>query len=212
MGGKSKRFGSIDKGTYKLYGKPLLSYQIDTISRFNAKIFLVARSKKQVQNYINSIEYEKITAFILDDRELLDYSDIVSPLIGLYSTFKELSRFKGISKVFIISCDMPLIKYEVLNLILRRCNDYDCCIPRWKNGYLEPLFAIYPIEKGLKAAHEMLKERKYKLTGFFERDWNINYISVEDEIQPIDRKLLTFININEMSDINKIKKNLSNNS
>ncbi len=210
MGGKSKRFGSIDKGTYKLYGKPLISYQLDTLSRFNTKILLVTRSKTQVQDYLNSIDYEKITAFIIDDLELLDDSNIFTPLIGLYSIFKELSRFKEISKVFIISCDMPLIKYEILDLILKSCDDYDCCIPRWKNGYLEPLFAIYPIEKGLKAAKEMLKKKDYKLLGFFERDWNIHYISVEKEIKPLDRKLTTFININEMNDLNKIKRILSN--
>jgi molybdopterin-guanine dinucleotide biosynthesis protein A len=158
------------------------------------------------------VEYQKITAFILDDRELLNDSDISSPLIGLYSTFKELSKFEDFSRVFIISCDMPLIKYEVLDLIQKSCNGYDCCIPRWKNGYLEPLFAIYPIDKGLKAAREMLKRRKYKLTGFFKQVWNINYISVEEEIQPIDKKLLTFINVNDMNDLNKIKKNFSDES
>ena len=68
IGGKSKRFGS-DKGIYEYNGKPLISYQLETLCRFDNDIFLVANSVRQVQKYLNKIDLEKIVAFIIDEKE-----------------------------------------------------------------------------------------------------------------------------------------------
>jgi len=58
IGGKSERFKS-DKGLFEFLGKPLISYQLDILSKLDYNIFLVANSKKQVQNYINKIDINK---------------------------------------------------------------------------------------------------------------------------------------------------------
>ena len=57
IGGKSKRFGS-DKGIYEYNGKPLISYQLETLSSLDKDIFLVANSINQVQYYINRIDVQ----------------------------------------------------------------------------------------------------------------------------------------------------------
>ena len=202
IGGKSARFGT-DKGLYEFLGKPLIMYQLDVLSQFNNDIYVVAHSQNQVQNYVNNIDYRNITAFILDDKECISGKKIRSPLIGIYSAFKEIEKL-GYEKAFTLSCDLPLIQHEVVNLLLKYSKDVDCCIPRWDNDYLEPLFAIYPVRKALRKIKKNLKNETFKLTNILNMDWRIKYISIEKEIQPLDGKLLTFLNINNHVDIDKL--------
>ena len=123
-----------------------------------------------------------------------------SPLIGLYTTFKELKKL-GYRKVFVLSCDNPLIKFEVIEFIINHCEGFDCCIPKWKNNFLEPLFAIYPIGKAYETSLRNLKQNHYKLTKIIAQDWKINYISIEQYIKKIDPNLFSFNNINKLEDV-----------
>ena len=166
-------------------------------------IFLIANSKQQVAKYIEKINYELITAFIIDDQDILFDQDIHSPMLGLYSAFKELNLL-GYKKVFVMSCDIPLIKNEVVKFLIKESKESDCCIPQWDNGFLEPLFAIYPIKKAGLMAEENLKKKAYKLTNLLDKSWRINFVSIEQSIKPLDRKLLSFININKQKDIKKL--------
>ncbi|GAH32455.1 unnamed protein product, partial [marine sediment metagenome] len=79
-----------DKGLFKFRGKALITYQLETLSRFKHDIFLVANSKQQVQNYINCIDIKRIMGFIVDDDDFVLDQESRLPLIGLYSAFKEL--------------------------------------------------------------------------------------------------------------------------
>ncbi len=202
VGGKSTRFGE-DKGIFEFLGKPLISYQIEVLSQFNHDIFIVAYSQNQIQEYIESINYEKIMAFILDDRELVQDKNIRTPMIGMYSAFKELDKL-DYEKAFVLSCDMPLINLEVVELLIQQSKGYNCCIPKWKSNYMEPLFAIYPVKKALKSSMTNLNNEIYKMLKIIEENWNTNYISVDDDIQPLDNNYLTFINVNSPIDLEKL--------
>ncbi len=203
IGGKSTRFGS-DKGLFEFHGKSLLSYQLETLHQSDYDIFLVANSKQQVQNYVEKIDIKKIMAFIVDDYSIIGEKRLRTPMIGLYSGFKELNLL-DYRKSFVLSCDLPLINLNVLKFLIEKSEEYDCCIPKWKNGFLEPLFAIYPVEKALTKARKNLNKRNYRLTNILDKDWKTNYISIENSIQPFDKNLSSFININEPIDLKKIK-------
>ncbi len=123
-----------------------------------------------------------------------------SPLIGLYTTFKELQKL-GYKKVFVLSCDNPLVRFEVIEYLIKHCEGFDCCIPKWKNNFLEPLFAIYPIGKAYETSSRNLRKKHYKLTKIIAQNWKINYISIEQDIKKLDPNLLSFKNINKLEDI-----------
>jgi molybdopterin-guanine dinucleotide biosynthesis protein A len=207
IGGKSSRFGS-DKGLFNFQGKPLVDYQLAILSRFNHDIFLVANSKYQVQNYINSIDINKVMGFVIDDEDIKIKQESNLPLIGLYSAFKELKNL-DYTKVLVLPCDTPLVKYEVISLIINQSQNFDCCIPIWKDGLLEPLLAIYPIAEAYKTSLRNIKKNLYKLTKIISEEWKTNYISVEEEFKKIDPNLLSFKNINKLEDL-KILKSLLN--
>ena len=203
IGGKSNRFGS-DKGLYEFQGKSLISYLLNTLSEGAYDIFLVAHSPRQVQNYINNIDIKKIVAFILDDKKLVPDLKLHAPLLGLYSAYKELSKL-GYKRTFTLSCDTPLIKYEVIKFIIEESKGYDCCIPRWNNGYIEPLLAIYPTKNAYFRSEEKLLKNEFQLTSLAENKWKIKYLSIEDSIKPFDEDLVSFININTRDDLKRLK-------
>jgi len=202
IGGKSTRFGS-DKGIFDFLGKPLISYQLETLYKFERDIFLVAHAQEQIDEYKERINFTENISFISDNMELLEDKDLRTPMIGLYSAFKELSKH-DYEKAFTFSCDSPLIKFEIVDLMLRQAEGYDCYIPRWENGFLEPLFAIYPVKEAFEQAKESLINETYKLTNLVNDNWKVNYIPIEYEIKPLDENLITFINVNGPIDIEKL--------
>lgn len=204
IGGKSKRFG-LDKGLIKVSGKSFIVHQIEILKKISKNIFLSAHDKSQIQTYKKALTKFDFLSFVLDDYSILGRETIRSPLLGIYSSFKYLLRTK-FKKVFIISCDLPLIKYEVLIFMLKESLNFDCCIPRWKNRYLEPLFAVYPIEKGYLMAKQNLKLKKFRLRELLNEDWKINFVSIEDKIKNFDNELKSFLNINSEEDLEHLGK------
>ena len=207
--GKSSRMWPLaqkkNKCMLEFLGKPLISYQIETIEKFHKDIYLVAHSQEQVQTYKIKIEIGNIKNFFLDDVDLISNEELRTPMIGIYTAFKELDKL-GYERAFILSCDAPLIKYDVIDLLIKQSEGFNLCIPRWNNGFLEPLFAIYPVKKSLQTSKESIQTQKYKLTEILDKTWKINYISVEDEIKPIDDNLISFVNINGPIDVEKLMK------
>ncbi|MFW9772440.1 MAG: molybdenum cofactor guanylyltransferase [Candidatus Heimdallarchaeota archaeon] len=204
IGGKSTRFGT-EKAVVELFGKPLILHQIETLAKFDQNIFLIAHSDEQIYNYKSEIDFPREVTFIVDDREIFKHPKIYRPMLGVYSGFKELFR-QSFEKAFVLSCDMPLIKPEVIEFMIKQSAGYECLIPRWKNGFLEPYFAIYPVEKGYQKAKEILLSENYGLLNLIDKNWKINHISVEEELQPLDKNLLSLINIKGPIDLQKLTK------
>ena len=205
IGGKNIRFGNESAAVLDVLGKPLILHQIETLSNFDEDVFLVANSEYQINSYYREINFPRDINFIVDDTEIIGKLDVRTPMLGIYSGFKELNNL-GFEKGFLLSGDMPLIKPEVIELLIKEVEGYDCCIPRWNNGFLEPLFAIYPVEKTYELAKKTIQEKNYALNSIIDKTWNINYISVEESIKPLDQNLIGLLNVNGPIDLEKVIK------
>jgi len=182
-------------------GKPLITHQIEKLSEFNYPIFLVANTSEQVQDYIHNVDISKITAFIIDDYDIIESKNMRSPLIGLYTAFKELHHL-NYQLAFILSCDNPFLNIDVINFMMKQFAFNDACMPIWDNNYVEPLFAIYKIAPFLKRARENLSDKCFKLSKLLDQaKLKIKYVSIENEIKLLDDKLESFINLNEEADL-----------
>lgn len=202
IGGKSARFGT-EKAVINLFGKPLILHQIDTLYEIDNDIFIVANSEEQIYRYKKEIDFPKNAIFIEDDREFFSYPKIFKPMLGIYTGFKELYNL-NFEKGFLLSCDMPLIKPQVIKLLIKEIIGYDCCIPKWENGFLEPFFAIYPVKETYERAKWILKSENYGLLNLIDKNWKVNYVSVENLIKPLDKNLVSLININGPIDLLKV--------
>ena len=205
IGGKNIRFGDESAAILEVLGKPLILYQIESLSKFNEEVFLIAHSEYQVNSYYKKMNFPRDITFLIDDTEILGNKQLRTPMLGVYSGFRELKKL-GFEKAFLLSGDMPLIKPKVIELMINSVKGYDYCIPRWHNGYLEPLFAIYPVEKTYELAKKSILERNYAFTSIIDKSLRINYIPVEESIKPLDQNFVSLININGPIDLEKLIK------
>ncbi|MFB0562783.1 MAG: molybdenum cofactor guanylyltransferase [Candidatus Lokiarchaeia archaeon] len=188
-GGKSIRMGA-DKGLVPLCGKPMLLYVLEVCGELFSEIFVVLGSNvnKSYEGLIGD------RARILKDK----FPDINSPLVGAYTAFENCED----DYLYILSCDMPLVNTEVLRLMREVITTENAVIPRWPNGYIEPLHSIYRTKPSREAAKKALEENRRDIRSLLKNLDKVLYLST-NVIQQLDPKLETFFNVNTMNELKK---------
>lgn len=188
-GGFSRRFGQ-DKGLTRLVNKPLVKYVFDAINSIVDEEILVVSSKKQADNYRQILGSEiKIK---------VDVTNVQSPLVGALTG---LGEAKGTYSL-LLSCDTPFLDRNALLLLFELSPNKNAVIPRWPNGYIEPLQAVYCTKLALEAAKKALEGESLNLQSMIDRLGNVRYVSTL-VLQQIDPELKTFFNINTLLDLKK---------
>jgi len=188
-GGFSKRFGQ-DKGLVELAGKPLILYVLDGISSVVDETLVVASSNEQREAFEPLVGHR--AKIIIDEHE--PRTPLVGALTGLEKAQGEYS--------FLLPCDTPFISKEIASLLLDLCIKRSAVIPRWPNGYIEPLQAVYCTKPALTAAQKALKQEQLDLRSMIAHLKEIRYISTL-VLKQMDPRLLTFFNINTPEDLRK---------
>ncbi len=188
-GGFSKRFGE-DKGLVKLKGKPLARYVLEKIADIVDKKVIVVGSKTQKDAF--SSLFEHMADVIVDKYKGQ------GPLVGALTGF-ETVQF-GYS--LLLSCDTPFLSSQIATLLLDTCKGKNAAIPRWPNGWIEPLQAAYDTKSAIAAAKKAIDEGKLDMRSMIGYLRDIRYVSTI-VLQRIDSNLLTFFNINTLNDLKK---------
>lgn len=111
------------------------------------------------------------------------------PLIGILSGMKESSN----PNVFVMGCDMPFVKPELIQHLTSRGNDNTDVVIPIVRGYFEPLCAVYGCSTSDRIS-QYLDTGCQKVTGIF-KTMNVMEIP-ESEIKLFDPLLESFINLN----------------
>jgi len=188
-GGFSKRFGQ-NKALVQLVGKPLILHVFDAISGEVDETVVVVSSKYQIGG-IEGLFQGKANIVV-------DKSRTQSPLIGASTGF---GNAKG-KYSLLLPCDTPFVSSRMASLLLDLCINKSAVIPRWPNGHIEPLQAVYHTKSALTATKVALKEKKLDLRSMIAHLKSIRYISTL-VLKQIDSELLTFFNINTLEDLTK---------
>ncbi|MEM2440647.1 MAG: molybdenum cofactor guanylyltransferase [Candidatus Bathyarchaeia archaeon] len=193
-GGPSQRFGS-DKGLTLALDKPLIKYVLNAVNgTVNEKIVVV--SSKTLAEALAKILGSSA-------RIVVDKGGVQSPLIGALTGFSEAHG----EYALLLACDTPLVSRDVLALILELCINRNAVIPRWPNGYVEPLQAAYHVKPALEAAEKALQEGRLDMRSMIEKLRGIRYISTL-VLQQLDPALKTFFNINTPLDLKRAEQML----
>jgi molybdopterin-guanine dinucleotide biosynthesis protein A len=188
-GGFSSRFGQ-DKGVLELADKPLIRHVTDAIDLLVDEVVVVTNSRERI------LKYSQVMA--VDVQFVVDVCEARSPLIGALTGFGSANGKYSLLLPF----DTPFVSEEVVSLLFELCQGKAAVIPRWPNGYIEPLHAVYQTKLALEAAEDAITEGKLKLRALIEKLQGVRYISTI-AIQQLDPELLTFFNINTPADLNK---------
>ena len=188
-GGFSKRF-SRDKGLIELAGKPLIIHVLDKISRVPDEIAVVVSSdiqRKKFERFLGR------TASVVVDEQKTQ-----SPLVGASTGFNHVQGEYSL----LLPCDTPFFSSQVAQLLLDLCVKKSAVIPRWPNGYIEPLQAAYHTKSALKATKIALKQGKLDLRSMIAHLSGVRYLSTM-VLRQVDPKLMTFFNINTPEDLRR---------
>ncbi|MFC2106955.1 molybdenum cofactor guanylyltransferase [Bacteroidota bacterium] len=180
-GGKSSRM-KTEKGLVKILGKELIQYAIENLSPICDEIIISS----------NSDGYDKFGYKVIAD-EIKN----IGPVGGLYSCIKRSSNDIN----FVLSCDTPLVKKEILQCLLSNFEGDVATVPCYKDDHYEPLCAIYT--KGfLKVLEQALKNKNHKLPLIY-TSTKIRKVQVEDHIDCFTKQ--AFFNVNSMEDVKRLE-------
>jgi molybdopterin-guanine dinucleotide biosynthesis protein A len=189
-GGMGSRLGYREKALININGKLLIELIIERLEKVVDRIIISVRDIRQGELLKAVLSREYWFAY--------DIYKNTGPMSGILSG---LSTCRD-EYCFITACDMPFIDENVVRLLFRRSKNYDAAIPRWEDGFLEPLYAVYrraPMIHETKNAIE--RGETVILAPIFRM--NVNFVPVDD-IRSFDPDLRTFVNINTEEDIQKL--------
>lgn len=189
-GGRSKRLGN-EKGLLEISGKPLIRHIYNRIAKLVDEVIIVVSTVEQLNQYAKI--FTKNEAI-----QVIDEKETEGPLAGMIAGFHAASG----EYCLLVPCDAPFISKDVIALLLDLRQGYDAVVPRWPNGYIEPLHAVYRTKTAVKMAVEAYKIGRRDLRAVLERLQYVLYLSTL-VIKEIDPKLLTFFNLNNISDLRR---------
>jgi len=192
-GGPSRRTGT-DKALLSLGGRPLIRHVYDAIAETVDEVIAVVDTEERIKAYSPLLPR---TRFVLDKRS------VRTPLVGASAAF-EASRSDC---TMLLACDIPFVSADLASLMMGLAKKHEAVVPRWPNGYLEPLQAVYHAQKGLRAADSALAEGKLNMASMILRLQNVLYLSTL-VIQQVDPRLDTFFNVNTEQDLREAERRL----
>jgi len=191
-GGTAGRFG-CDKGLLELDGKPLVLHVFDKIKDQVDEVIVIVGSTEQRKTY-SKIFPSEIEIHIDAEKENC-------PLIGALTGFANASGTYSV----LLPCDTPFISKDVIELLFEASSNVDATIPRWPNGYIEPLQAVYHTGSALSAAEKAVRNGERKMRSMISLLHGVRYISTI-VLRRIDFDLLTFFNVNTPLDLKRARR------
>lgn len=184
-GGRSSRLG-VDKSLLQIQKKTMVEHVMENISDVVDEIIVVARDEEQGKAMIS-----KIGAVDIAYDSIPGYGPVVGILAGL-----KKARYEH---VIALACDMPFVNSDVINLLFSLVKGCDAVVPRWPDGRIEPLHAVYKRKKMAGACEKAIEEGKRNILAPL-NTLQIHYLSTE-AIKKIDPELKTFVNVNVPNDL-----------
>jgi molybdopterin-guanine dinucleotide biosynthesis protein A len=178
-GGLNSRMAGRNKARLLIEGRTILDRLVDLFRAFFDPILIVTNQP---------LDY-------LDEGVILvtDLIDIRCSLTGIYSGLFYSPR----PQAFIAGCDIPFLKQELLELILKESEDrWDVVVPVTAEGY-QPLSAIYS-RRCLEPIANQLAEGKLKVSHFFSKVRTKKIPEIR--LRQVDPELKSFFNINTPED------------
>lgn len=182
-GGLSRRMG-CDKALISWHGKPLISYPLNTLSRFFREVIIVTRN---VNNY-------KQLGFPVFG----DATEKRGSIVGLLSGLSAISE----PDALFTACDMPFISGDLVKMLVFEMDPASwAVVPESPNG-LEPLLAIYS-KRCLPAISELIDSGDFRISSLFSAV-PTKFVSAS-KIKAVDPDFRSFANINTPEDLKTIK-------
>jgi len=191
-GGRSSRFGR-DKALVDFGGKPLIAHIVGNLRALGDECLVSIGRRHDADVYRRALPTDTLV--------ISDAFDFEGPLAGFMTALNHLKS----NLCFLGACDMPFIEPKVVGLLFSESAGYSGAVPRWRDGRLEPLHAVYDCNAARQAARQVLEERVLSMISLVDHMPRMRFVSVEKEIAPCNTTLNTFRNLNTPRDLDEVK-------
>lgn len=193
-GGYSQRFEER-KAFHRINGKPMIRHVFDRVSDLSDNIIISCKAgKKDLKELIPE-------AKIIQDKFEED-----GPVVGLLSSLPAVES----QYIAVVSCDCPKIEPQVIKNLYLEGKGHDGAVPRWPNGQIEPLQAVYHTKSMINVLNTAWSLGKMKLGEILKMLSDLIYVSTE-KLEQIDPELKTFYNVNSPEALQTLMKDIEKN-
>lgn len=184
-GGLSTRFGGRNKALIEWNGRPLLAHIHRTLGELFQEILLVTNAPARFAAWDMTLVTDLFT----------ERSSLTGIQAGLFYADQPV--------VFVTACDTPLLRPELIRLLMASGrDDTDVVIPQTTEG-LEPLCALYS-RRCLEPVTRQLERGDYRIRSFFQR-MRVRRVP-EEKLRRADPDLRSFFNINTPGDLERARR------
>jgi molybdopterin-guanine dinucleotide biosynthesis protein A len=162
-GGKSTRMGK-EKALLEFHGKPFIKHIAETLSRLFEHIVVVADEPSRFE--------------FLHLPVVPDVFKNCGPLGGIHSALV----YSSTERVFVVSCDTPLLQPEFISFLLDDVPDNDVLVPS-VGSFVHPICGMYK-KSCIPVIEEWLTVKKYSVLQFLQTQQTKKVeLSVDEELR-----------------------------
>ncbi|MFB6133671.1 MAG: molybdenum cofactor guanylyltransferase [Halanaeroarchaeum sp.] len=143
-GGESERFGDREKAFVELEGEPLVRHVTDGVATVVDEVVLNCHPRHR-ERFDRVCDGERVT-IAEDDRPG------EGPLPGIRRGLTEA----GGEYAVVVACDMPFVDPGFLAFLFERAGQVEAAIPRVRDGWYQPLQAVYAVDPFVAAIDDAL--------------------------------------------------------
>lgn len=195
-GGRSTRFGEVDKAVADISGTPMIRRVADRLMNAVDSLVINCRADQTepISGALDSLSTD--VAFAIDE------TPDRGPLAGIHT---------GLSKsqtpyTAIVACDMPFVDPPFIDYLLDVATGYDGAVPQLSDGWFQTTQAVYRTEPMAAACASALDRDAGRIVAAFD-ELDIRVVA-EDEVTDIT-DLRTFDNINTQAELTEAESRLS---
>lgn len=187
-GGLNTRMQGRNKALLRLGERRILDRIIGTLEQCGLACMIVTREPSLYLEWQAEI--------------VRDLFDIRSPLTGIHAGLRTM----GTEFAFVTSCDTPLLKKEVVQVLMEALNpNVDVVVP-FEGTFYQPMCAIYS-RRCVPVIEQMLHRRQLKVDLLYER---VRLKTIPNEhFKVVDPQLDSFFNVNTPEELETARRMVS---
>ncbi|MEM3047542.1 MAG: molybdenum cofactor guanylyltransferase [Candidatus Bathyarchaeia archaeon] len=191
-GGASRRLGE-DKAFVEVAGQPMIGRVIARASPIADEVIVTVNTREKADALRRVVGQQ--ASIVLDS--FTNGGPLAGAATGLQEARGELA--------VLLADDLPLVSLGVLKALVELCSPaVEAVVPRWPNGFIEPLHAVYRTTPCFAAARKAVEEGGHRMASMLARLRHVVWEPTE-RLRRFDPLLLTFLNVNTRQDLERIK-------
>ena len=175
-------------------GEPLIAHIIGKLRGLGDECVVSIGKNRAAEDYRSVLPNDTLV--------IQDTFDFQGPLAGFMTA---LNRCKS-NLCFLGACDMPFIEPKVVEYLFCEGSQNSGAVPKWRDGRLEPLHAVYDCNAARLAFRKITDEQVLSMISLVDHIPGIRFMNVEQEIARLNPTLNTFRNLNTPRELHEAER------